>query len=91
MEIKYLDLKYLDTLTTERLLSYYRKTYKKIRKYQNDFYCDCCGMPTYMTDSKLYSKEENKEREYEFNNSMTNSDKYLDSIKILLNNREHIK
>ena len=89
--MKYLDLKYLDTLNTPRLLNYYKKTIRKIRRFQNSLFCSCCGMPSYQIDGKLYTKEENKKRKEEFETSLNDSEKYLESIKLLLNNREHVQ
>lgn len=88
--MKYLDLIYLDTLPTPRLLNYYKKTIRRIRRFQNNLYCPCCGMPYYQIDGKLYTKEENKKRKEEFEISINESEKYLESIKLLLNKREHV-
>lgn len=88
--MKYLDLEYLDTLSTPRLLNYYKKTIRRIRRFQNSLFCSCCGMPYYQIDGKLYSKEENKKRKEDFETSLSESEKYLESIKSLLNQREHV-
>lgn len=88
--MKYFDLTYLGTLPTPRLLNYYKKTIKRVRRFQNSLYCPCCGMPYYEIDGKLYTKEENKKRKEDFEKSMSESEEYLKSIKLILNQREHV-
>ena len=73
------------------LLTYYKVIRRKIRRHQDSLYCECCGMPNWQTDAGLYSKEENKRRKFEFENDLKESEKYLDSIKVLLDTREHVK
>lgn len=70
---------------------YYKIVRRVIRKHQNSLYCECCGMPNWETDAGLYTDAENEKREEEFNTELHDSDNYLDSIKELLNTREHVK
>lgn len=91
MNIKYLDADFLNTLSTTRLLNYYKKTYKKIRQHQDSLYCECCGMPEWETDAGLYTDEENKKRELDFQNDIDNTENYLTLIKSILNKRENVK
>ena len=89
-KIKYLELSTLEALPTPRLLVYYKKMLPKIRKYQNSFYCSCCGCPLYEIDSKLFSKEENAKRRADHKEALDKSEYYLASIKDLLSKREHV-
>ena len=89
--MKYLTVEYLNTLPTPRLLSYYKVVRRKVRRHQDSLYCECCGMPNWETDAGLYSKEENKRRKHEFETDFAESEKYLDSVKELLNTREHVE
>jgi hypothetical protein len=89
--IKYLTLELLESLPTKRLLAYYKKTYKKVRQYQDSFYCSCCGAPVYQTDGKLYTKEEQKKRKEHFEKSIADSENYINSIKLILNTRENVQ
>ena len=89
--MKYLTLEYLGTLPTPRLLTYYKIVRRKIRRFQDNLYCKCCGMPEWETDAGLYTKEENKIRETEFYNDLSESENYIKSVKALLNTREHVK
>jgi len=88
--MEYLKIDFLNTLPTPRLLAYYKKIRRKIRRHQNSLFCECCGMPNWETDAGLYSKEENKRRKFEFENDLEESEKYLELIKSLLNQREHV-
>jgi len=88
--MKYLKLTHLESLPTPRLLNYYKKTLKRIRRFQNSLYCECCGTPNYQIDSKLYTKEENEIRKQEFEIDINDSENYLKTIKELLNKREHV-
>jgi hypothetical protein len=47
-------------------------------------------MPYYQIDGNLYTKEENRKRKEDFETSLSESEKYLESIKSLLNQREHV-
>ena len=89
--MKYLDVEFLNTLPTPRLLNYYKKTLRKLRRFQDSLYCECCGMPEWETDCGLYTKEENKIREADFHKDLNDSENYLLSIKSILNTREHIE
>ena len=90
MEIKYFDISYLEALPTPRLLTYYKKTLPKIRKYQNSFFCECCGAPLYELYAKLYTKEEKEKRKADHKEAMRKTEQYLKDIKELLSKREHV-
>jgi len=89
--MKYLTLEHLGTLPTPRLLTYYKIVRRKIRRHQNSLYCECCGTPVYQLYGKLNTKEENEKLKLEFETDLHDSENYLESIKTLLNTREHVK
>lgn len=89
--MEYLKKEFLDTLPTPRLLAYYKKIRRKIRQHQNSLYCDCCGMPTYQLYGKLHTKQENEKMKIEFETDIEETEKYLETIKSLLNQREHVQ
>ena len=89
--MKYLTEEHLKTLPTPRLLTYYKIVRRNIRRFQHSLYCECCGMPNWETDAGLYTDAENKKREEEFHTDLSESENYLESIKTLLNTREHVK
>lgn len=89
--IKYLELEQLGKLPTKRLLAYYKKTYKRVKRFQDGLYCPCCGMQNWETDAGLYTEEQNKKREQEFKNDLATSENYINSIKEILNTREHVQ
>ncbi len=76
--------KFLDKLTTKRLLSYYKARKKDLYKLISRNTCECCGQLSWELDSKDKSNLKDKEEFYELN-------RHLKVIKLLLDKREHVK
>ena len=91
MQIKYLETSLLESLNTKRLLAYYKKIYPIIMRYQDSFYCKCCGTPMFELNSRNYSEEENAQRKIDHKADIDKSDYYLARIKDMLSKREHVK
>lgn len=77
-EIELKSLEFLETLSTNRLLTYYRKEREKF--YSVGFFCSCCDTPLW----ELYSEYSYKEEEYK------KWQERLEVIKAILNKREHV-
>jgi len=71
-----LTIEQAEKLTTKRLLKYYKKY---SRSWSAKYFCDCCGTPMW----DLYPSDGSKERFDEENS-------YWNSIKGILNTREHV-
>lgn len=71
----------IEKLNTKNLLAFYRAERKRFYSAYYSRRCGCCGMFEWEISSKSYPTAE---KEYD------NHKQYLDSIKRVLNNREHI-
>jgi hypothetical protein len=91
MTIKYLEISLLEKLPTKRLLAYYKKIYPTIMRYQDSFYCKCCGTPLFELNSRNYTEAENVQRKIDHRADIDKSDYYLATIKDLLAKREHVE
>lgn len=65
-------------LPTKRLLAFYRS--ERLKFYHKGWFCDCCGTPVWELDNAPHLK-------VKYNEEVA----YLDSIKQILNTRQHIQ
>lgn len=72
----------LNKLTTKRLLSYYKAERKRMLKFKSSHTCKCCGMTDWEMDPNEYTSMLSKQ----YYDKLV----YLDSIKEVLNTREHV-
>jgi hypothetical protein len=90
-EIKKKSLEEIKSLTTKRLLEYFKSVRVKVYRHVDSFYCECCGTPSWELMSKHTTKEDKKLEKERCLNLIKDAEDYLDIIKAELNTRENVK
>ena len=83
----------LEKLTTKRLLAYYKAERRRMIRFKNSHTCECCGETDWDMLCMDKNYKDNVEEKYirMLRKQYYNMLSYLETIKTVLDTREHVK